>query len=125
MTTKQQVQTASAINALLGIWLVIAPFALAYSDNPGARWNDIIVGVAAVILAAARVFTPDNNVGVSWTIVAVGVWLVIAPFALGHHTITANVWNDVVVGLAVGALGVWGAVAGQRLHGPGSAHPVG
>jgi hypothetical protein len=122
MTTKQQVQTASTINVLLGIWLVIAPFALAYSHNAGALWNDIIVGVVVVALAGVRAFVPDNNVGLSWSTAAIGVWLVIAPFALGHSAITANVWNDVVAGIAVGALSVWGAVAGQQMHGP---HPAG
>ncbi|MGB5150313.1 MAG: SPW repeat protein [Mycobacterium sp.] len=115
-------QTASTINALLGIWLVIAPFALAYSHNTGALWNDIIVGVVVVALAGVRAFVPDNNVRLSWSTAAIGVWLVIAPFALGHSAITANMWNDVVVGIAVGALSVWGAVAGQQMHGP---HPVG
>lgn len=53
-----------------------------------------------------------------------GVWLVIAPFALGHSAITANVWNNVVVGVVVLLVSVWSALAGQRLHSPGSAHPA-
>jgi hypothetical protein len=125
MTTKQQVQTASTVGALLGIWLVIAPFALAYSHNPGALWNDIIVGVVILILAGVRAYAPDNNVGLAWTSAVLGVWLVIAPFALGHSAITANVWNDVVVGVVVLLVSVWSAVAGQRQHGSVSAHPAG
>jgi hypothetical protein len=125
MTTKQQVQTAATIDVLLGIWLVIAPFALGYSHNSGALWNDIIVGVVILILAGVRAYTPDNNVGLAWTNAALGGWLVIAPFALGHSAITANVWNNVVVGVVVLLVSVWSALAGQRLHSPGSAHPAG
>jgi VIT1/CCC1 family predicted Fe2+/Mn2+ transporter len=38
-------------NALLGGWLIIAPFALGYSDVTAAVWNDVIVGVVVVSLA--------------------------------------------------------------------------
>lgn len=40
---------ASWINAVLGAWLIIAPFALGYI-SPAAFWNDIIVGAAVLIL---------------------------------------------------------------------------
>jgi len=33
------------ILAILGIWLICAPFALGYSGTSGALWNDIIVGL--------------------------------------------------------------------------------
>jgi hypothetical protein len=122
MTVKTQVQTVSAINALLGIWLIVAPSVLAYSHTAPAFWNDIIVGAVTLILAGFRVSppfrdpTPANNVGLSWTNAALGAWLVIAPFALGNSTITANVWNDVLVGLIVLSLGAWSAIVGQRLQ---------
>lgn len=119
MSIKSQVQTASSTNVLLGIWLIIAPFALAYFHTASAVWNDIIVGAVIVVAAGVRVSAPSNNVGLSWLNVVLGAWLVIAPFALGNRAITANVWNDVVVGLVVVCLAAWSAVAGQRLHGGG------
>ena len=42
----------SWINAVLGLWLVLAPFILSYSSVTGAMVNDIIVGVVVVILGA-------------------------------------------------------------------------
>ena len=34
------------VNLVLGIWLIIAPFVLAFNTSePGATWNQIIVGV--------------------------------------------------------------------------------
>lgn len=124
MTTKSQVQTASSTNALIGIWLIIAPFALAYFHTASAVWNDIIVGAVILLAAGARAAAPSSNVGLSWLNVVLGAWLVIAPFALGNGAITANVWNDAVVGLAVVCLAAWSAVAGQRLHGGGGMHPA-
>ena len=43
------------VNVGLGVWLVIAPTALAYNtvfDASPATWNDIIVGVTVMVLAA-------------------------------------------------------------------------
>jgi hypothetical protein len=48
---------ASWINLVLGIWLVIGPYVLTYSDITNARWNDIAVGIAVAILAAFSLFS--------------------------------------------------------------------
>ena len=40
----------SWINAVLGLWLVIAPFVLSYSSAAAAMWNDIIIGLVALVL---------------------------------------------------------------------------
>ena len=45
------------ISVVAGIWLVIAPFVLAYSELSTALWNDIIVGVIIVVLAAWSALT--------------------------------------------------------------------
>jgi hypothetical protein len=45
----------SWVNFVLGGWLIIAPFVLAYNvnaDAPAAMWNDIVIGILVVILAA-------------------------------------------------------------------------
>jgi hypothetical protein len=39
-------------SALMGVWLVVAPFILAYSTTGVAMWNDIIVGVVVIVLSA-------------------------------------------------------------------------
>jgi hypothetical protein len=37
------------INALIGVWLIIAPFILGYTAIVAAMWNDIIVGLVVVV----------------------------------------------------------------------------
>jgi hypothetical protein len=39
----------SWVNAVLGLWLIIAPFVLGTSANATIMWNDIIVGIAFVV----------------------------------------------------------------------------
>ncbi len=40
------------INAVLGLWLIIAPFVLSYSSAAAAMWNDIIIGLVVLVLGA-------------------------------------------------------------------------
>ena len=40
------------INAVLGLWLIIAPFILGYSSATVAMWNDIVIGLVALVLGA-------------------------------------------------------------------------
>lgn len=70
---------AYILNALLGIWLMAAPAALHYAGV--ASVNDRIVGPVATecaIIAISEVTRP-----VRWGNVALGLWLVIAPWIYG------------------------------------------
>jgi hypothetical protein len=40
------------VNAVLGVWLILSPFALSYWAVVAAMWNAIIVGVVVIVLAA-------------------------------------------------------------------------
>lgn len=42
-----------------------------------------------------------NVVGANWVNVVLGIWVIISPFVLGFANVTALMWNDVAVGIAV------------------------
>jgi len=113
-----QVATASGLNLLLGVWLVVAPWVLDYADVTAAGWNQVTIGIVVAVLALARVAAPYRFASLSWVNAVLGAWLVVAPFLLpyegGGSAPAAVLWNDIVVGLAILALGVWSAVATQR-----------
>lgn len=45
------IRTLSWINALLGLWLLVAPFIIGYSGTSGgATWNDAIVGIIVIVI---------------------------------------------------------------------------
>ncbi len=44
------IQSLSWIDAVLGAWLILAPFAVAYSSNVSALVNDIIVGAVVLVV---------------------------------------------------------------------------
>jgi len=115
-----QIRTASAINLVLGIWLIIAAFTIAVSEE--AYWNDLIVGIIVLILAATRLSRPtEGTKPASWVNAAIGVWLIAAPFILSY-TNDREMWNDIIVGALLLIFAGWSAslprerdtVAGRR-----------
>lgn len=114
-----QIMAASGVNLLAGIWLIIAPFLLGYSDQATPLWNDIIVGILIVAFAGARV-AGARVVGafrapsLSWVNVILGGWLIVAPFLLGYSDDANPLWNDIIVGIIVVLFGIWSAVSSPR-----------
>jgi hypothetical protein len=90
--------------------LLVAPFILSYSAT-AARWNDIIVGIVVLVLAAIREWQPEQWSGLSWVNALAGAWLVFAPFILAYSAVTAALWNDIIVGIVVAVLAIWSAVS--------------
>lgn len=97
----------SWINVALGVWLAMAAFVLSHATRTGII-EDLIAGltVALAALWAARAYKPSVSLVASWTVVLSGLWVVAAPFALGYERNSGAVANDVVVGLAILALGI-------------------
>lgn len=102
---RSRIQGASAVNLVLGLWLVVAPFMLAYTGN--AFINDMLCGLAIAVLGGLRVVHPTlATKPASWVNLAIGGWLVVAPFVLDYLSGPAA-WNDVAVGILVLMFAGW------------------
>ncbi len=99
----------SAVNVLLGGWLIAAPFALGYANVHIALANDVILGIVVAGLALWRFHGPDSlaMVPVSLGVAAAGLWVLLAPYNLGYGHLTPAVHTDLVVGTALFLLGMW------------------
>lgn len=107
-------KTAKSLNwlvAWVGLWELVSPFILGYTATPAALWNTIFAGMALIFLAAWAALS--ENAGTAKILdgitAAVGVWLVVSPFVLGYSTMTAALWNDIIVGAVVIVLAAWAA----------------
>jgi hypothetical protein len=98
---------------LAGIWLIIAPFVLGYSGAGPALWNDIMLGIVVGTIALVGSFTAPRLA--SLANLATGVWLIIAPFAIGYGGSKAvtSAWNDIILGAIVGLVSL-GALGMSR-----------
>ncbi len=113
---------ASWTDFVLGLWLIAAPFALGYAMVGHDRGEDVLFGIviAGVALWRSLVSNDSAMAGVSWIVALAGLWVLIAPFALGYSSVGAAVTNDVIVGAAVFVLGIWQSLS--HPHQPQPSH---
>src|SRR6188472_343428 len=89
----------SWLNIALGIWVIISPFVVQFSQLPAAMWNNVIVGIVVAVLAIIRTSVRSQTAW-SWANVILGIWMIISPFALGVMT-AAILWNNIILGIVI------------------------
>lgn len=110
MQQRTYMRTAGSLDILVGIWLIVSPFLLGYSGNSTALWNDIITGAAVIIFSATQTAGASRRVTwPSWVNLLIGIWLVLAPFALGYSAATVAMWNEIISGIIIIALAAFAA----------------
>ncbi len=110
----QQVRTASGLNILFGLWLIISPFVLSFAGSTG-MWDAVIVGVIGVVLAWIRYASPDRAPILGWINALLGIWLIISPFLFGMAGVTALLWDYIIVGIAFVVFGAWSALSTPKV----------
>ncbi len=105
-------------NAVVAVAVLLSPWVFGYTAAQEATANAVIVGTVlfAVSVGAAVIGRP----WVEWAVIAIGGWLVAAPWALdlpqADPTSVAVGFGAVVL-----ALGLWSLVDGARRSGQGAA----
>lgn len=97
-----------AINLVLGIWLIVSPFALGYAAQTTPAWNAYAVGVVVAVLSAAALWQFQK--WEEWLSAVLGAWLVVSPWILGFGVGHVATWNQVIVGVLGGVLAFWSGV---------------
>jgi hypothetical protein len=98
--------TPSELVVVAGTWLIVAPLILDHDavDIAFLGWNDVIVGLLLVGSGAIRVLIPVSTAPLSLISMALGAWLVVAPFVRGYHVAPLATLNDILIGGTVAAL---------------------
>ena len=96
--------TRSIINFFIGIWIIVSPYALHFSDHQTLVMFHWILGVLIVGFAlfnATAVPETRTSVGSSWLVAGLGILTILAPF-VGHYAVPYKAeWNDVIAGVIV------------------------
>ena len=98
MTTKWQGWTSFA----LGLWLAVSPWIAGYAEHNAATANAVIAGLA-LALGSHFECVACEEAPAEWLNLALGVWLVSAPFAIELGSRIAAV-NSIAVGAFVALL---------------------
>jgi len=107
---RDEVRGASGLNVIAGIWLIIAPWVLGYTPAD-PLWNDVVFGIIVAGFGLTRMLGAFRDSWLSWINALIGVWIFIAAFTIDSSSTAAI--NDIVLGAAVFALGIWSASASE------------
>ena len=93
--------SVDVVNLILGAWLFVTPWILGFADG-AAGWNAWILGalIAVVAIAALTAFAEWEE----WINLLLGLWGVVAPWALGFEANATATRNHVIVGIVVAVL---------------------
>jgi hypothetical protein len=111
---KQLKHWRDVVNAVIGIWVALSPWALGFSGAHAATVNAIAVGVALIAAALGAIFVP--RIWEEWTEAALGVWLMISPWALGFRGVGEARNAAAATGLVIAVLALWTVMADRSEH---------
>lgn len=112
---KQLKHWQDPLNGLLGVWVLLSPWALGFQDTRLAMANAVIIGLALIAAALGAIFVP--RAWEEWTEGALGLWLVISPWALGFSTHDHATMNALVSGMVIVALALWTLMTDKDYNG--------
>lgn len=112
MELRREKTVASGANVVAGGWLLVSPLLIEYGT--AGIVNAIAAGGVVAVLASIRTAGGLKTAGLSWINVAIGIWLVASPFALGAST--AAHWNFLAVGAVVSMCAFVSATATPRFN---------
>jgi hypothetical protein len=103
-------RTASSVNILLGLWLIVSPWAFDYSGKSAVLCS-VTVGALIALLAAARVASLHDSAGLSAINLLLAFWTVASPWAYQYGTNEGAMLNNIIVGILVASLASWSTIA--------------
>jgi hypothetical protein len=103
------IRFAGGVSAVIGAIYFGAPFFFGFVDVSTALWNHMIAGVLLMLLAGLAVRHPLRRGTMGWLAAALGVWIIVSPFVLGHAWVYGSVWPSVILGVYTVLMGVFAA----------------
>jgi len=103
---------------VLGLWLMMSPRVLHFAvGDLDAVWNTWLLGAAVILITAvSRYLLDERNPWEDIGCAALGIWLMVAPWALGFATHVTERSNSVVVGCLVTVLALWATAVDAHLR---------
>jgi hypothetical protein len=96
------------IHSVAGLGLLLSPWYLGYSEETYATWNAWIVGAVVTLIAVGALIAFHGYE--EWLHLVLGLWTIMAPWALGFAATATAMWAHVITGLVIAlfaAASVW------------------
>jgi hypothetical protein len=100
---------ANVVNAVVGLWFILAPFVLRFSDRTTPMWLSILGGAILLILAgwAALSESARRQTWIQYVNGLVGIWFIAFPYVYRLGEVAHVPWTSVVGGLIALVLSAW------------------
>ncbi|SDR63513.1 SPW repeat-containing protein [Rhizobiales bacterium GAS113] len=102
VTRNTEQKALDVVNLIAGLCLMLAPWALGFTAKTHAAWNAWIAGAATALVAAGALVA--FNEWEEWANLVLGLWTVVAPWALSFAGTTSAATIHVIIGLIVAIL---------------------
>ena len=112
---KQLKHWQDLVNALLGVWMILSPWALGFQGTTMAMSNAVVIGLALIAAALGAIFVP--RAWEEWTEGALGAWLIASPWVLGFSMHSLATRSTVVTGVVIVALALWTLMTDKDYNG--------
>jgi len=100
-----------AANAVIGVGLVLSPWAIGYATETAPTANAVIAGVALLAAALGAMLMP--RAWEEWTEALLGLWLAVSPWVLGFAASEMARNTAVAAGLVTLVLALWTLLTDQ------------
>jgi hypothetical protein len=99
----------NVVNALIGIWFIIAPFTLSFTGRTAEMVTSIIGGLILLVLAGSAAFTERarRQAWIQYVTGLVGIWFLVAPWVLSFTGRSGEYWTSLILGIVALILSVW------------------
>lgn len=99
MAAGREARVVDGLVLLAGLYCAISPWTVHFSAaRPELLINNLIVGLAIALMGMAITAAPARLGNLSWTLGAMGVWLIISPWVVTRFPDAGVIWNQVVIG---------------------------
>ena len=96
------------LTILSATYLAASPWIVDFRALPTITVNDLIAGGTLAVLALGLSAAYGRLHGLAWVIPIIGIWTIIAPWAMaGTVDTTRTIWSNVVAGGAIVILGLF------------------
>ena len=96
------ISLSSAVVAVLGLWLVITPWAIG-APGPRVALNGVICGVLILVCSGIR-FAYRHTSALSWINALLGAWVIGAAWVFNESGVDVHTWNYTIVGVVIALL---------------------
>lgn len=102
---------SGTLGVLAGIYLIVAPWLMGFSDNTGATTNSWIAGLVVAASSLVALAAPLRADFAGIVTLLAGVWLIVSPWVAGFSDNGGGTTSTWIAGVVVAILGIGQAMA--------------